>query len=88
MSSATWTTDHDRIREWTEQRGGYPATVAETDGEQPGILRIGFRDETGDLEEISWEDFFEKFDQEELAFLHQDQTEDGGTSRFCKFVER
>jgi hypothetical protein len=86
---ATTTTDHARIRAWTEERGGRPATVRDTGdrGEHAGILRIAFRDDE-DLDEISWDEFFEKFDSAHLAFLHQDRTKDGDTSRFFKFVER
>jgi hypothetical protein len=41
------------------------------------------------LEEIDWDEFFRIFDENRLAFLHQDETRDsGGTSRFNKFVER
>jgi len=34
------------------------------------------------------EEFFKIFDENKLAFLYQDKTADGETSRFCKFVER
>ena len=91
MSAATITTDHKEIRQWIEQRGGKPATVSATKGsEEAGVLRIDFPEEEADegLESISWEEFFNKFDEEELAFLHQDETSDGNTSRFCKFVNR
>ena len=37
---------------------------------------------------VSWNDFFEKFDESKLAFLYQDKTKDGKESRFFKFVER
>jgi hypothetical protein len=86
---AQQTTDHAAIRRWTEQRDGRPATVEGTEqrGEHAGVLRIKFRDDDG-LEEISWDDFFEKFDEEKLAFLFQDRTKDGDESRFFKFVER
>ena len=40
------------------------------------------------LEAISWEQFFEVFDENELAFLYQDKTSSGDTSRFNKFVNR
>jgi len=40
------------------------------------------------LEEISWEEFFEKFDESHLQFLYQDKTKDGKISRFHKFVSR
>jgi hypothetical protein len=85
------TTDHQEIQKWVEARGGFPATVASTEkGDEPGVLRIDFPGYSGkdSLERISWEDFFEKFDEKELAFLYQDQTRDGEESRFFKFVSR
>ena len=39
-------------------------------------------------EEIPWEEFFMKFEESGLAFLHQDMTSDGKVSRFHKFVRR
>lgn len=85
------TTDHALIRKWTEQRNGQPATVQGTgSGNEPGILRIQFpnygKDEN--LTQLSWEDFFRKFEEERLAFVYQDTTKDGETSRFSKFVSR
>jgi hypothetical protein len=85
------TTDHDEIRKWVEARGGVPATVRSTGRkDEPGILRIQFQEqESGDsLDEISWDDFFEKFEEQKLAFLYQDETKQGKTSRFFKFVNR
>jgi len=85
------TTSHKAIRQWAESRGGTPATVIETEKKgQPGILRIDFPDFSGEdtLEEISWDDFFEKFESANLAFVYQEKTEDGKMSRFCKFVDR
>jgi hypothetical protein len=37
---------------------------------------------------ISCEDFFEKFDEENLAMVYQEENADGETSYFCKFVAR
>jgi hypothetical protein len=85
------TTDHDEIRKWVEARGGVPATVRSTGSkDEPGVLRIQFQEqESGEsLEEISWDDFFEKFEEQKLAFLYQDETKQGKTSRFFKFVNR
>jgi len=85
------TIDHDTIRKWVEQRGGHPATVKSTgDQDEPGILRIDFPGYSGKetLEEISWEEFFQKFDEENLAFLYQEQTAGGDVSRFSKFIDR
>ena len=89
MSDTNVTTDHDEIRRWVEERDGRPARVKETgsDGD-PGILRIDFRDPDESLEEIPWDEFFRAFDENNLAFLHQDRTEDGSVSRFNKFVDR
>lgn len=85
MSSATTTTDHDAIRRWIEDRDGRPAKVA-TDG-KGGILRVDFREPDDNLEEIGWEEFFQIFEDNDLAFLHQDE-KDGSESRFNKFVSR
>jgi len=79
------TTDHETIRRWVEARGGKPVHVAGTGGiGDPGVLRVEFPDP--DLEDISWEEFFEKFDNSGLTFLYQETTEDGHESRFCKFI--
>lgn len=89
MSSGDTTVDHEFIRKWTEQRGGRPTRVKGTEGRDgAGILRIDFNEPEDSLEEISWDEFFETFDDRELAFLYQDKTADGHTSRFFKFVHR
>ncbi|WP_181706051.1 hypothetical protein [Chthonobacter rhizosphaerae] len=89
MSEAKTTTDHDTIRKWTEERGGRPASVKAThEKDDAGILRIDFpgRGDDSKLDEISWDEFFEKFDESGLQFLYQEKTKDGSTSRFFKFV--
>jgi hypothetical protein len=90
MSTSDTTTDHDTIRQWAEDRGGRPATVkgTESGGDDAGILRIDFQDPDDRLEEISWDDWFEKFDAEKLAFLYQDEKKSGETSTFFKLVKR
>ncbi|MGV3539756.1 MAG: hypothetical protein ACO1OQ_08095, partial [Rufibacter sp.] len=43
-------------------------------GAEAGLLRINFSGYAEDnLEEISWEEFFEKFEEKKLAFLYQDE---------------
>jgi hypothetical protein len=86
MSEATTTTDHDEIRSWVEARDGRPARV-KTSG-KGGLLRIDFGEAEEEFEELEWDQFFKIFDDNKLAFLHQDKTEAGKTSRFNKFVER
>src|SRR5947209_13135285 len=85
------TTNHDEIRKWAEARGGKPSTVKRTEGnDEVGVLRIDFPGYSGQdsLEEISWDDFFAKFDEKNLAFLYQDKTSSGEESRFFKLVSR
>src|SRR5215210_7462133 len=84
MSQANTTKDHDEIRRWAEERGGRPSVVRT--GGEGGILRFDFGEQEESLEEISWEEFFRIFDDNNLAFLHQDEAGGGGTSRFFKFV--
>ncbi|MBW7956528.1 MAG: hypothetical protein H3C68_01430 [Deltaproteobacteria bacterium] len=88
------TTDHDEIRNWVESRGGHPASVKKTrEGDGSGILRIDFPGYKGggSLESISWEEFFEQFENRKLAFLYQlyqEETVSGEVSRFNKIVSR
>jgi len=89
MSEGHTTTDHEKIKKWAKDRDGVPATVKETEKNgHAGILRIDFGPREKGLEEISWEDFFRKFEEAHLAFLYQDKTKDGKVSRFHKFVAR
>lgn len=91
MAGSKSTTDHNEIKKWVEARSGRPTTVMSTssDGE-PGLLRIDFPGYSGEdsLEEISWEQFFEKFEESKLAFIYQEETKKGEESRFCKLVSR
>jgi len=86
MTTSTTTTDHDTIRTWAEARDGHPARV-EGSGEG-GILRIDFGEPEERLTPIEWDEFFRIFEENNLAFLYQDKTADGSTSRFNKLVNR
>ena len=91
MSSSKSTTNHDEIRKWAQARNGKPATVKRTESKgEAGVLRIDFPGYSGgdSLEEISWEEFFKKFDEKQLAFLYQEKTSSGEQSRFFKLVSR
>jgi hypothetical protein len=89
MSEAQSTTDHEEIKTWIEHRKGRPAIVKETAGKSnSGILRVDFQAPDEGLKTVPWKDFFDIFDKNKLAFLHQDKTADGKLSRFHKFVER
>jgi ferritin-like metal-binding protein YciE len=87
------TIDHDEIRQWAEQRGGKPACVQGTGGKGDiGMLRIEFpgkpNAKDAKLQAISWDDFFEKFDERGLALVYQDTTSRGQKSNFNKLVSR
>jgi hypothetical protein len=85
------TIDHDEIRAWADAREGMPACVKGTGGGgDSGLLRIDFPGFSGEesLQQITWDEFFEKFDEQNLAFLYQEQTRDGEESRFNKLVRR
>lgn len=64
-AEARTTTDHDEIRQWAEACGGKPGAVKSTHrGGDAGTLRLIFpgapNANEDSLEEISWEEFFEK----------------------------
>lgn len=92
MNTSHQTSNHETIKKWAEERGGVPAKVKSTGNrEDAGILRIHFpkhSEHSDDLEEISWEDFFEEFEESKLDFLYQDQKADGEESTFHKFIQR
>ena len=92
MTDARKTTDHGEIRQWVEERNGKPASVPGTSrgDEEVGLVRIDFAEDDDDesLEQISWDEFFEKFEQKQLAFLCQDQKANGEPSTFNKLVSR
>ncbi|GAB3670249.1 hypothetical protein [Halopiger thermotolerans] len=84
-SDSQATTDHETIREWAEEHGGQPARVEGTGGGDDGdggLLRIDFGDEDENLEEISWDEFFEEFEDSDLALVYEED------SRFSKLVDR
>ena len=90
-STTNTTTDHEEIRRWVEEHGGRPARVRGTGGgDDPGVLRIDFPGGAGEdeLEPISWDEWFEKFDENGLAFLYQDRKASGEDSTFFKLVSR
>ncbi|MCU1261234.1 MAG: 1,4-alpha-glucan branching enzyme [Bryobacterales bacterium] len=92
MSDLTKVTiDHDEIRRWVEERHGVPARVKGTgDNDDPGLLRIDFPVDGPDpnLEPISWDEWFRKFDEKQLAFLYEEKMANGTMSYFNKLVSR
>ncbi|TNC74773.1 hypothetical protein [Rubellimicrobium roseum] len=71
---AETTTDHDTIRKWAESKGGKPAAVDRTHSEgDVGLIRLMFPDAPNShhdhLVEIAWEEFFQEFEDKQLALL-------------------
>lgn len=91
MSGVTMTTiDHEEIRRWAEEREGRPVRVLGTGGDaDPGVLGINFPGGAEEsLEEIGWEEWFAKFEEEKLAFVYQDRKASGEPSTFFRLVRR
>jgi hypothetical protein len=84
--------DHDEIRRWAEERGGTPTAVKGTSRSKRdvGMIRIDFPGYSGEgkLEPIEWDQWFEKFDESNLALIVQDRTSGGEVSHFNKLVAR
>lgn len=83
------TTDHETIRRWIEERGSTAARVIEPAGDDPGSLAVvpeGTDDES--VEEITWEEFFRIFEEENLAFVYQTARDDPNERWFCRFIDR
>jgi hypothetical protein len=84
-------TDHEEIKTWAEARGGHPARVKRTgDADDVGMIRIDFPGYSGEqsLEHISWEQWFEKFDEKDLALVIENESPEGAKARFNKLVSR
>ena len=84
------TIDHDEIRRWAEERDGRPAQVRGTGKGEPGILRFDLPGgaDAQTLEHISWEDWFEKFEAQQLAVVLQEHKADGEPSTFSRIIAR
>ncbi|ELY57245.1 hypothetical protein C491_10684 [Natronococcus amylolyticus DSM 10524] len=63
------TTDPERIREWAEARNAVPVTVHADEGSGYSFAR---RDDLGaDRETYTWEEFLERFGDEDLVFVYR-----------------
>ncbi len=90
-SRARTLTGHEEIRRWAEDRGATPSCVIGTGGgDDTGMIRLDFPGYSGEgsLQEVTWDDWFKKFDESGLALLVQDTTAGGEKSNFNKLVSR
>ena len=91
MAESKTTTRHDEIRSWIHERGGFPARVkGTTEAGAGGVLRVDYPGFSGEdtLERLTWDEFFDAFETNKLAFLYQDTLASGEISRFSKFIDR
>lgn len=82
------TTDHETIRKWAEARDGKPAVISRNE-EKTEMLRLnfpGYAEEN--LEEIDWDEWFDIFEENNLALIYQEETKEGESSNFNKLVNR
>lgn len=82
-----YTIDNDEIRTWMEEHGGTPAVVKETsedeeEEESADMLHISFNPNDPNMEEMDWEEFFERFDNENLALVYDDEAPEGVPPEF------
>jgi hypothetical protein len=85
------THDHVQIQKWAELRQARPATATDpaTDGGPESVLRFDFPpygEESS--QELSWEDFFNEFDENQLALSIPGDSIGNVESQAYSFVAR
>jgi hypothetical protein len=86
------TTNHSTIEHWVSNREGKPVRLRE-ESKEPGLRPITIFFPKQDrplynLEEISWNEFFDFFEEKGLSFLYKDNEADGGVSHYFKMKNR
>ncbi|ELY89773.1 hypothetical protein [Natrinema altunense] len=80
------TTDPERIREWAEARDAVPIRVRDGEGHGHSFAR---RDEMGEHhEEVTWDEFVERFEDDDLVFAYHEEEPTGEGMGFFELVER
>lgn len=78
-----YTVDNKEIRGWVEAHGGMPVVLKEAveedeEGEESSdMLHISFDPNDINMEEMEWDEFFERFDNENLALVYDEITPEG-----------
>jgi hypothetical protein len=90
QDSTHTTIDHHTIRDWAEQRAGYPVHVLGSEGEADAIrvhCPLHSRDSgVEQLERITWDAFFDEFDERRLCFVYQERTPTGRLSHVSRLI--
>jgi hypothetical protein len=72
------TISHNEIRLWIQNHGGKPAVVRDDSLANEDTLTIAFDDAPADVSEISWGEFFDRFETRRLALRYPvDEPEKG-----------
>lgn len=85
------TTDHDEIRHWVESVGGRPVQVrlaASTGPVGVPALDVPGRRTGGDVENITWDDWFDEFERAGLALLYEPASVPSAAAPYGKLVPR
>lgn len=84
---AAWqvTTDRERIREWAEEHETVPVLAEGTGGAN---LRLLSNPEDDRGEQLSWDQFFERFETESLALRYRETATRGEGQPAYEFVDR
>ncbi|MBB6681500.1 hypothetical protein H4O20_08595 [Aequorivita sp. 609] len=84
------TDNHTTIRNWVEEREGVPAmTEGIANKSMAGqMLRINFHENKEFLNKISWDVFFEIFDENNFQLLYDERIIDGKKSNYYQFVKK
>ncbi len=81
------THDHAVILQWAEERDAVPATVPGTEHDgHLGVLRFdfpGYGRRT--LEHVTWDQWFQTFDDRKLVMIYQERMRNGRRSNFFHF---
>lgn len=83
------TTDHGTIRNWIESNDLAVARTAETDRSRSGGLTVVTEGRTdGSVKEATWDEFFDTFEDEGLAFVYRTETMGPEEQLYYEFVPR
>jgi hypothetical protein len=80
------TRSHEVVEDWASRRDAQPAAATRGPDGRPRVLRFDFAGGPdkggGSLEAISWDEWWQVFDERDLAFVYQETKSDGNDSNF------
>jgi len=83
------TRSREVVEDWARRRNAEPAAATFGDDGRPRVLRFDFQggpDRGGsELKRVSWDDWWQVFEDRDLAFVYQEKTSDGNESNFFIF---